>query len=312
MTTFSEIVRKRLTQVLSLPERTIRSIVSIAVGVSTLLTETIFPESLRGTTTYRVTIGMMQQYILEKIAGMEDKASEEGVELSDDFAQRKLAGTALEAAGLLTMGFSPLWVFAIAGDAAGGSKLYLQRLVQRLKENDLIPQDEEANELVDVLEAIQGAASQSALAVDMPPLSRDDLVRLVDDIKDGYVRTFEDSSNLLPSLDELWARMEQLTKREGVSIERLGGAMAMEAVAWSKKSAGMVLAAGQTGIQLFDEMILDSYKQTLSRAAEQGVEKVIGDHMRPFLLMAKEHFDTSRQTWTEKLLNGKAKNPSGN
>jgi hypothetical protein len=280
--------------------------------VSTLLTETIFPESLRGTTTYRVTIGLMQQYILEKIAGMEDKASEEGVELSDDFAQRKLAGTALEAAGLLTMGFSPLWVFAIAGDAAGGSKLYLQRLVQRLKENDLIPQDEEANELVDVLEAIQGAVSQSALAVDMPPLSRDDLVRLVDDIKDGYVRTFEDSSNLLPSLDELWARMEQLTKREGVSIERLGGAMAMEAVAWSKKSAGMVLAAGQTGIQLFDEKILDSYKQTLSRAAEHGVDKVISDHMRPFLLMAKEHFDTSRQTWTEKLLSGKAKNPSGN
>ena len=54
---FSEVVRQRIAQVLSLPERTIRSLATIAVGASTLLTDTLFPKALRGTTTYKVTIG---------------------------------------------------------------------------------------------------------------------------------------------------------------------------------------------------------------------------------------------------------------
>jgi hypothetical protein len=307
MTTFPELVRQRLTTALSMPERAIRSFAAIVVGISTLLTENLFPEAIRGTTTYRVTLGMMQQYILEKVAQMKI-ASE--AELSADYAQRKMAGTALEAAGLLTMGFSPLWVFAIAGDAAGGSKLYLQRLVQRLKQNGLIPEDEEAAELVDILEAIQAAAGQSALAVDMPPLSRESLVRLAEDLRAGYARTFASTSNLLASLDELWIRMERLSKPGNISIEGLGGAMAMEAIDWSRKSAGMVVAAGQTGIQLIDEKILESYKRTLSRASEQGVDKVIGEHMRPFIAAAKAHFDTAQPTWTEQVLRGRDKRPS--
>lgn len=304
MTTFPDLVRQRLTVALSMPERAIRSFAAIVVGISTLLTEILFPEAIRGTTTYRVTVGMMQQYVLEKVAGMKI-ASE--AELSADYVQRKMAGTALEAAGLLTMGFSPLWVFAIAGDAAGGSKLYLQRLVQKLKQNGLIPADQQAIELVEILEAIQAAAGQSALAVDMPPLSRESLNRLAEDLRAGYARTFASTGNLLHSLDELWARMERLSKPGSVSIEGLGGAMAMEAVDWSRKSVGMVLAAGQTGIQLFDEKILESYKRTLSRASEEGVDKVIGEHMRPFISAAKAHFDSARPTWTESKLLGRGK-----
>ena len=117
MSRFSEAVRQRVTRVLSLSERAVRALSAVAVGTSTLLTETLFPEALRGTTTYRVTIGLMQQFIIERVAGMGRELAEGQVELGDDYAQRKMVGTALEAAGLLTVGFSPLWVLAIAGDA---------------------------------------------------------------------------------------------------------------------------------------------------------------------------------------------------
>ena len=301
---FSEVVRQRIAQALSLPERTIRSLATIAVGASTLLTDTLFPKALRGTTTYKVTIGMMQQFILEKVARMKIEASDERVEISDDFAQRKLAGTALEAAGLLTIGFSPLWVFAIAGDAAGGSKVYLNRLIRRLKENGVMEQGAEGTELVDVLEAVQSAASRSAIAVDMPPLSHESLSALAEETLAGYAKAFERTINLVPRLDELWERMEKLADREKISLERLGGVMTLDAVSWSKKGANTVLAAGQTGIELFDEKILDSYRKTLSEASEKGVEIYIRDHMRPFVQMAKAHFDSSRETWTEKILGG--------
>ena len=301
---FSEVVRQRFTQALSLPERTIRSLATVAVGASTLLTDTLFPKALRGTTTYKVTIGMMQQYILEKVAGMEVEVSDERVEINDDFAQRKLAGTVMEAAGLLTVGFSPLWVFAIAGDAAGGSKVYLNRLISRLKEYGVMEQGAEGTDLVDVLEAVQRAASRSAIAVDMPPLSHESLSALAEETMAGYTKAFERTINLVPRLDELWDRMEKLAKRENISLERLGGVMTLEAISWSKKGANTVLAAGQTGIELFDEKILDSYRKTLSEASDKGVDVYIRDHMRPFMQTARAHFDSSRETWTEKMLGG--------
>ena len=123
MNRFSKAARKQLINVLAFSERTVRSLSTVAVGTTTLGTDTVLPEALRGTTTYRVTLGMLQQYIMENVAEMPREATEGEPAVTEEYVPRKMVGTALEAAGLLTMGFSPLWVFAILGDAAGGSKL---------------------------------------------------------------------------------------------------------------------------------------------------------------------------------------------
>jgi hypothetical protein len=299
---FSEAVRGQLVRALSLPERTIRSLATIAVGASTLLTETVFPEALRGTTSYKVTIGLMQRFILEKVAGMELELVDDQVELSDDFAQRKLVGTALEAAGLLAVGFSPLWVFAIVGDVAGGSKEYLNRLVKRLRENGLLEEGAEVEGVTDLFEAIQDAANRSALAVDMPPLSRDSLLTSVLDMRDGYARAFARTSDLMPRLNVLWERMTALADDENVPIERLGGIMAVEAISRGERRAQTARAARQAGADLFDEMILENYRQTLSDLSQNGLDSYVSAHMRPFFQMAKAHFDSSKETWTEKMI----------
>ncbi|MCK5923640.1 MAG: hypothetical protein KAG66_22090, partial [Methylococcales bacterium] len=106
--------------ILSMPERTLRSLAALVGGGSSLLTETLLPDSLRGTTIYTVTVGMLQRFVVEQVYGMDGETPDGQAALSDDYVQRKMAGTALETAGLLTMGFSPLWVLAIAGDVAGG------------------------------------------------------------------------------------------------------------------------------------------------------------------------------------------------
>jgi hypothetical protein len=309
MNTFFDAVRQRLTQVLSLSERAVRSLSAVAVGASTLLTETLFPEALRGTTSYLVTIGLMQQFIIEQVAGMESEVADSHGELDDNYIQRKIAGTALEAAGLLAMRFSPLWVFAVAGDAVGGSKVYLNRLLEHLKENNLVDEKTEVTDLIGVLEAVQHATSLTATAVDMPPLSRGELSALADEMKAGYGEAFELTADLMPQLDDIWEGMEQLTRRENISIERLGGLMTVDAVSWSKKSASLMLAVGQTGVGLFDEKILDSYRKTLTEASEQGVDKYVSDHMQPFLETAKSHFDSDRTTWVERKLGSNSTNP---
>lgn len=305
---FSEIARRRLSRVLSYPERTIRALASVTVGATTLLTESLLPESLRGTTLYQITLGLMQQYVLEKVADMRDVSAKVANELGEDYARRKMAGTALEAAGLLTIGFSPLWVFAIAGDVAGGSKAYLNRLILHLKSQGVLAEETKAVELVDLLEAVQQVARQSATAVDMPPLSREKLSVLASEMKANYGRAFEHTANLVPLLDDLWERMINLTRREGVPLERLGGVMALNAVSWSRRGADMALAVGQSGVELLDEEILESYKRTLKGISEKGLDSYVKEHMRPFLKAARSHYDASRMTWTEKKIRGDASN----
>ncbi len=304
---FFETARQRLMYALSLPERTIRSLAALAGGTSTLLAGMLFPESLRETTIYNVTIGLMQQFIVEQVAGMESEISEDRTELADDYVQRKMAGTALEAAGLLTMGASPLWVLAIAGDVAGGSKVFLNRLVEHLKENGIVAKENEVAELVDVLEAVQEASTKSATTIDAPPLSREELSKLADEMKVSYGQVFKSTTNLMPRLDDIWKNMEHLARRENISIERLGGIMTIDAVSWSQKGAGLALAAGRTGAELFDEKILESYRKTLAAASEQGIDKYMSDHMQPFMSSARAHFDPAQKTWTESKLKGGGK-----
>jgi hypothetical protein len=209
---FFEAARQHLMYALSLPERTIRSLAALAGGTGTLLADTLFPKSFRGTITYKVTIGMMQQFIVERVAGMKNEIGEDQAKLDNNYVQRKMAGTALEAAGLLTMGSSPLWVLAIVGDAAGGSKVFLNRLVKYLKENGVVTEKTRATDLVDLLEAVQEASSKSATTIDTPPLSREELSKLADEMKVSYSRVFISTTNLIPRLDAIWKNMEQLVR----------------------------------------------------------------------------------------------------
>lgn len=304
---FFEFARQRLMYTLSLPERTIRSLASIVGGTSILLSDTLFPTSLRGTTTYKVTIGLMQQFILERVAGMKDMIREDHVQLGEAYVQRKMAGTALEAAGLLTMGYSPLWVFAILGDTAGGSKVFLNRLVKYLKQNGVVTEDVDVTELVDVLEAVQEATSKSASTIDTPPLSREELSELANEMKSSYGRVFKSTKNLTPRLEAIWKHMEQLALRENITIERLVGIMTVDAATWSKTGLEIAVATGQTGSELFNEKILDSYRRTLAMTTEQGIDEYLSSHMRPFMQSAKGHFDPAQKTWTEIKLDEKKK-----
>jgi hypothetical protein len=305
-TRYTDMVREHLHYGLSLPERTIRSLAAVAGGTTTLLTDTLLSDSMRETHIYTLTLGSMQQLVIENVAGMESEVAGEETELDDAYVQRRMAGAAIGAAGVASIGFSPIWVLAIAGDAAGGSKVYLNRLVENLKENGLVDEEAECTELVDVLEATQTASRKSATVVSAPPLSREELSQTADELKASYGEAFKGAGDITPELDEIWDDMTQVASRENVSVERLSGMMALDARSRSKKSVDTVVVVGQTGAQLVDEKILDSYRETLTAVSEQGADNYVSDHFQPFLKSAKSHFDSSQTTWTEKKLKGKS------
>lgn len=288
---------------LSVPERTVRSLAAVAGGTTSLLTDTLFPDSLRGTTLYKIFVGDAQRFVIDKVAAVRrEVADQEPTPEVENYVQRKMVGGALETAGLFAMHFSPLWVFAIAGDAAAGTSVFLQRLTAQLKQNGVIPEDAQVTGLADLLDVVHETSRQHATAMDTPPLSREELTQLASDMMSSYQQMFTKATDLLPRMEAIWGQMQRIADRQNVSIDTLSGVLTMDVAQWAKKGIGAVLAVGQTGSDLLGENILDSYVATLDKVSEQGVTTYISEKMTPFLQCAIGHFDPSRRSWTESLL----------
>ncbi len=300
MSSLYESMRKQLTYVVSLPERTIRSLAALATGTTNLLTASLFPEALRGTTVYKVFIGDAQKFITEKVAEVHREAAEEP-EADPKYLHRKMVGGALETAGLFAMHVSPLWIFAIAGDAAGGSRVFLNRLVDQLKRNGVIDEGMQVTKIDELLMAMQDTSRSGATAVDTPPLSRAEVEKLADEMMTHYGNVFSKATGLLPRLDALWSQMESLASRDNVSMERLEGILSLDVFDYGRRGVGAALAVGQTGATLFGEQILDDYGRTLEKLSKTGVMNYVGDEMKPFFEAAVGHFSPERKTWTEAL-----------
>lgn len=303
MFNFFEAYHKHFSYALSLPERTVRSLAAVVGGVSVLLTNTLFPESLRGTTTYNVFVGNLENFIVEKIAQVQhERPATPNSPVTDDYLQRKVIGSALEAAGLLTLRFSPVWVFAIAGDVVGGSKIFLDRLVAELKQNGIIAEETQINTLTDLLEALQEASSKSVTIIDTPPLSRAELSQLSHEIVSSYQRVFAGTTNLLPRMENIWGRMCYFSVRQHISLERLAGVMTIDVATIVNKSVNTAFTVSEVSGGLFGEKILESYVVILNKIASDGLEAYLDERLAPFMTAAFAHFHPSKKSWTEELL----------
>ena len=293
--------RKGLGYLLSLPERGIRSLAAVAGGTTLLLTETLLPEPVLDSTFFRVTVGDLQQFLIERVAGMEDTAlrTMPRRQLEGDYFPRKMAGSVIETAGLFWYRFSPIWVFAIAGDAAAGSQVFLQRLVTQLKANGVLAEEAEPTSLAEVLSAVQAASSSSADAVNLPPLSEEELRETAVTLQENYGRLFANTKNLLPRFESLWSQMEEVADEQETSTAKVGGVMSLDLADWGQKSADSLLAFSQTSGELIDEYILDSYAKTLNGISDEGLPRYLSSRILPFLETAVRHLQPAKSTWTE-------------
>ncbi len=298
--------RKELGYLLSLPERALRSLAALTGGTSLLLTDTLLPQSARQSLLFNATIGDLQRFMVNSLGQMHNEvlAAASFRQINADFPVRKAAGSVLETAGLLYMRFSPLWVFAIAGDAAAGSKVYLNRLTQQLKENNILPEDAQIDDLASLLEAVQSASRSTLTTIDTPPLTKPDFDALAADLRDGYGRVFASTTNLVSRMDGLWQDIEDVSQTQEASPAEIEGVMALDLIGWGKKGVGTVTAVTQTTGDLVGEHILQSYADTLDGIANVGLPHYIGRHMMPYLDKASTHFSPETITWTEKLLMG--------
>jgi hypothetical protein len=277
---------------LTLPERTLRSLSAAVGGVSKLLTDTILPQSLRGTAFYQALLGNTQRFLVESLGEVKARSGED---LPDDFLARKVAGNVADAAGIFAFRFSPLWFFALVADGAAGSKVYLSRVVEELKKDGALPADASIGSAEDLLDALGGAARRSASSFDAPPLGREDLARLGADLAADYAALWERTRTTAGAAAEsLWKGLREARAGEAIPFLRLSGAMAL---------SGAVAAGRATGA-LFCEKVVESYASSLRAVKEEGFISYFTREALPYAEAVAGAFAPDRKTFTERILDG--------
>ncbi len=288
----------------SLPERIARALGSLIGGSTLLLTKTLLPTAVKNTNSYRFTFGMFQAFLINNVAQLDD--FETDTELKEHFLNRKLLGTSLEAAGLLTMHLSPVWVFAIASDAAKGGQVFMNRLVHHLKEHDVILEDSNPESLEQVLLSIHDMGRQGATAIDTPPLSMAEVEELAAQLRESTISLRKNSADLLPHFDAIWKQISMVAKKENLSTEQILGMLSVSAASLAQTGVGTAGAVGKTGFYFLDEIILNDYKETLLGILDTGSLSYMQQNMQPFIQNAQSHLnfktETHSQVWLKNAL----------
>ena len=144
-----------------------------------------------------------------------------------------------------------------------------------------------------------GGAARTDDQAHQTDAQRSELETVTDDLVTSYGSVFSKGQPLLTRFEDLFSRMDQVSTREGVSIEEVSGIMTIDAARLQKTSIGTGLAIGQTGSELFVEQILDSYQRTLDRINQEGIGYYLSKSLMPFLEAAVGHLNPSKRTWTE-------------
>ena len=268
--------------VLSLPERIVRAAAAGLGGLLYEATQVLLPGWLRRTRLYRAIVAGTLRIAIELVGGATGVLPRDEV-TAQELALRKAAGTGIELAGLMAIGWSPLWLFAATADLTGGTRTYLQALVAELRRDGLLPEDADITSVEELLDTLEGTSGLVAESLDEPPLNVDDLRASWQDLR-KQATELPDANRLAG----LYADLQQVSKQEGRSL----------------RSVSALIAAGavRAGVKMGEVHIFDYYQNALRTIAGEGLEVYTRRVTGPYLAVAGGHFQPDRTTYTERLL----------
>ena len=285
----------------SIPERFIRSTVSGITSVTSLVTKLVVPKSIKESSTYRVTIGMLQQFLIEEVANVE--YGEKEIILKDNYIARKTAGSIIEGIGLISIKFSPVWMLAILSDVSSGSKTYLERLTTELKSNDLIDKNRSYDNVYELLEGVSKVTDTGVSVIDMPPITLDEFGQLKNELTEQLKSNHKTSKDLYHDLEKIYHKMNETSDKEKISMTKLNGAMTLDLMKKaSSKGLDITKVTTTTSLKMINEEIVSSYKDSLDKLNRIGKRKYLIEHMTPFMIQVKEHYKREHETLTERAL----------
>ena len=273
----------RLTFLLSLPERALRTIVALAGGTIHETAELVLPRLVRRSRLYEATAKNLLRISIEVVGGVEAPRStvDEYEPDAKKLTIRKTAGNAVELGSIAAFGFSPLWLLAAAADVTHGTRVYLDALVGELKTAGVLAAEAHLRSVDDLLGALEGSSGTAARLIDIPPL---ELAAL----RQSLASLREDAAGL-PSpaeLASLYDGLRATAVRERRSLLEV--------------STGVGIAFFNSARHVGRQHLLDPYNEDLRPLRDEGFGAYAARVSRPYGQAVARHFDPGRTTLTER------------
>jgi hypothetical protein len=266
----------------SLPERILRAVAAGVGGLIYEATEVLLPGWLRRSRLYQAIVAALLRITVELVGGVTGVLPPDDIGV-EELTVRKAAGSMIELASLLAVGWSPLWLLAATADLTGGTRTYLRALVSELQRDGVLPEDTEFTSVEELLNTLEGTSGLMAETIDVPPLN-------VRDMRSGWQALQQNVAELPDAsrLASIYAQLQQVAKQEDRSL----------------RSVSSLIAAGamRAGVQMGHTYIFDYYHDALRTITTEGLPAYAQRVAKPYLAVAVDHFDPKRITHTERLL----------
>jgi hypothetical protein len=218
---------------------------------------------------------------VEYVGGVEGRFPSEM--WAPELIKRKVAGNVVEAGCVFTVGFSPLWFLAAASDVTNGTRVYLDAFVKELKRAGVLPESTEVSTVSDLLTVMDGASSQAADAIDIPPAA-------IADMRDA-VDLLRENAELIPGPQPLANVFTQLSE---AATEQKHSLLAVSTLV----AAGAV----GTGVQLGSTHIFSFYADALKDIRNEGVSQYLAHISQPYVEAATRHLSPNSPALTPRLI----------
>ena len=203
-----------------------------------------------------------------------------------------------------TFHLSPITVLAIFSDVAYGSKVYLEQLSDRLKEQGIIKPETTIDGATDLIRALEHASGSAVDMFDQPPISIDGLRKTLEETTSAVANI--DPSKLIPSseIDQLWTQMELAAEDQNASIWDISATMSMVALNNIQAAGHGTFVGLEIAGNMFSQHIIGHYWDGLREIERQGLIPTLSDASQPYLEAVWSNFSMNEKTWTEQLLSG--------
>jgi hypothetical protein len=237
----------------------------------------------------------------------------EGIYQTDDTLAESIlkrgAGHGIEIAGILAFHASPVWILAALADAAGGSRTLIAEIAQALQEEKLLNPETRFETMEQVLDGLEKTSGTLAGALNLPPVDVPGLRREWERLSEGLRSLPPKNLPGLPSIEGVWARLEESARQQNRSVFAVSSLMALSTIShvpanvvWLSRATRS--AARRTG-KVLGEVVLDHYTRTLDQISATGFTAYWSQEFRPYLRAAAEQFAPGHQSLTERLLDRK-------
>lgn len=291
---------RRLLYGVSLPERLLRSGVSLTAGAAREMAELIVPQAFQSSKSYEIAIENSLRFLTETIGGVTGPKPAEA-EAGEHIA-RKAVGNFVDMAGLATLHVSPMWVLAAVSDIAYGTRTYVLEVARELEKQGIIDSTSTIHNMEDILTAIQRTSGSMASSIDRPPFSVEELRATLDQTRQDLSRA--DLTKLLPEAEvrRLWTEMRTVATQENVDLLSVSSAITMQTLDHVRTITDGTLTSIRVAGGLFNRNVVDHYRDSLAHIREKGFYETVRESYEPYIAAVWTNFSAERKTWTETLL----------